>query len=208
MSLTDFARGLADALHGVSWLEAGAVAFGVLYLVLAIRQNILCWLAGLIGSLLSVALLYEARLYGESALNVFYGAMSVYGWLQWLGGRGPRNREELPVRTWPASAHAAAIGGTLAAGAVLGWGMSHTRAQFPYVDAWVTAASLVTTYMVAKKVLENWVYWFVIDGLSVYLALARGLPLYATLNVFYVVMVVIGFFRWHRDWRAQPALAA
>jgi nicotinamide mononucleotide transporter len=197
-----------DALYGVSPLEAGAVAFGVLYLVLAIRQNILCWPAGLISSLLSVALLYEARLYGESALNIFYAAMSVYGWQQWRAGRGPSDAAELPVRTWSVSAHTAAIGATLAASAALGWAMSHTRAQFPYVDAWVTVAALVTTYMVAKKVLENWVYWFVIDGLSVYLSLARGLPLYAALNVFYVVVVVIGFYRWHRDWRAQPALAS
>ncbi|HEX5045482.1 MAG TPA: nicotinamide riboside transporter PnuC [Gammaproteobacteria bacterium] len=199
---------MIDALRSVSWLEAGAVAFGVLYLVLAIRQNILCWLAGLMSSLLSVALLYEARLYGESALNIFYTAMSVYGWLQWRAGRGPGHDAELPVCTWPASTHAAAIGATLAASAALGWAMSHTPAQFPYVDAWVTVASLVTTYMVAKKVLENWVYWFVIDGLSAYLAHARGLPLYATLYVFYVVVVVIGFYRWHRDWRAQPALVA
>jgi nicotinamide mononucleotide transporter len=197
-----------DALREVSWLEAGAVVFGVLYLVLAIRQNILCWLAGLISSLLFVALLYEARLYGESALNIFYAAMSVYGWQQWRAGRGSDNDAELPVRVWSLSAHVAAIGGSLVGSAVIGWAMSHTRAQFPYVDAWVTVASLVTTYMVAKKVLENWVYWFVIDGFSVYLALARGLPLYAALNVFYVVVVVIGFYRWHRDWRAQPALAA
>jgi nicotinamide mononucleotide transporter len=198
---------LIDALRDVSWLEGGAVVFGVLYLVLAIRQNILCWPAGLISSLLSVALLYEVRLYGESGLNVFYALMSVYGWQQWLAGKSPGSDAELPVRTWSTSAHAAAIAGSFVASAAIGWAMSHTRAQFPYVDAWVTIASLVTTYMVAKKVLENWVYWFVIDGLSVYLSLARGLPLYAALNVFYVVMVVVGFYRWHRDWRAQPALA-
>jgi len=200
---------LIDALHAlraVSPLEIGAVAFGVLYLVLAIRQNILCWPAGLIGSLLSVALLFEARLYGESVLNLFYAAMSVYGWQQWRAGRDAEDGEP-PVRTWPAAAHAAAIGGTLAVSAALGWAMSYTPAQFPYVDAWVTVASLVTTYMVAKKILENWVYWFVIDGLSAYLSFARGLPLYAALNVLYLVMIIIGFYRWHRDWRAQPALA-
>lgn len=197
---------LMDLARRVSPLEAAAVAFGVLYLVLAIRQNILCWPAGLVGSLLSVALLFEARLYGESALQLFYAAMSVYGWQQWRAGGG--SSVELPVRTWPAAAHAAAIGGSLAASAALGWAMSHTQAQFPYADAWVTIASLVTTYMVAKKVLENWAYWFVIDALSVYLSQARGLPLYAALNVLYLAMIVIGFYRWHRDWRAQPALAA
>ena len=199
---------LIALVRGVSPLEAAAVGFGVLYLVLAIRQNILCWPAGLIGALLSVLLLFEARLYGESALQIFYAAMSVYGWQQWRAGRNGDARAELPVRTWPTSAHAAALGGSLAAAAALGWAMSHTPAQFPYADAWVTVASLVTTYMVAKKVLENWAYWFVIDGLSVYLSFARSLPLYAALNVLYLVMIVIGFYRWHRDWRAQPALAA
>jgi len=198
---------LIELARNVSALEAAAVAFGVLYLVLAIRQNILCWPAGLIGSVLSVALLFEARLYGESALNLFYAAMSVYGWQQWRAGRG-RGDGALPVRTWPPLAHAATIFATLVAAAALGWAMTHTRAQFPYVDAWVTVASLVTTYMVAKKVLENWAYWLVIDGLSVYLSYARGLPLYAALNVLYLVLIVVGFVRWHRDWRARPALAA
>jgi nicotinamide mononucleotide transporter len=197
-----------DLARMVSPLEAAAVAFGVLYLVLAIRQNILCWPAGLVGSLLSVALLFEARLYGESALQLFYAAMSVYGWQQWRAGRRSGDSGAgLPVRTWTAAAHGAAIGGSLAASAALGWAMSHTAAQFPYADAWVTVASLVTTYMVAKKVLENWAYWFVIDGLSVYLSQARGLTLYAALNVLYLAMIVIGFYRWHRDWRAQHALA-
>ena len=93
-----------DALREVSWLEAGAVVFGVLYLVLAIRQNILCWLAGLISSLLFVALLYEARLYGESALNIFYAAMSVYGWQQWRAGRGSGSPGHGRSKSLPTSA--------------------------------------------------------------------------------------------------------
>ncbi len=197
-------------LSELSPVEAVAVALGVLYLVLAIRENIWCWPAALVSSLLSVVLMYEARLYSESALQIFYAAMAVYGWQQWRrGAAGPtRVTKELPISTWPPRAHVAAIGGSLAGSVAVGWALSHTAAAYPYLDSFVTVASLVTTYMVAKKVLENWVYWLVIDSLSLYLFVARGLPLYAALFALYLVLIVIGFVRWQREWRAQLAPTA
>jgi nicotinamide mononucleotide transporter len=82
--------------------------------------------------------------------------------------------------------------------------MSRTDAAFPYFDSFTTVAAIVTTYMVARKVLENWLYWFVIDSISVYLYLARGLTLTALLFVLYLVLIVIGWRRWWLDWRALP----
>ena len=83
----------------MSPLEASAVAFGLAYLVLAIRQNILCWPAALISVLLSLVLFFEARLYSESALQLFYAAMALYGWYQWrFGGGGAADETvELPA---------------------------------------------------------------------------------------------------------------
>jgi len=199
----------ALGLGQVSAAEALGVLFAVAYLVLAVRQNILCWPAALISSVLSVVVMFEARLYSESALQVFYAGMAIYGWYQWRSGAGPSRVDgDLPITTWPLRAHALAIGGTVAASAALGWLMSRTSAAYPYLDAFVTVSSLITTYMVAKKILENWIYWFVIDGLSAYLYVTRGLSLYAWLFVLYLVLIVIGFYRWRRDWRAQPALAS
>lgn len=79
--------------------------------------------------------------------------------------------------------------------------MSHTDAAFPYVDSFTTVAAVVTTYMVARKILENWGYWFVIDGISVYLYISRELYLTALLFVFYLVLIVIGFRAWWRDYQ-------
>jgi nicotinamide mononucleotide transporter len=198
------------ALAAMSWLEIASVAFALAYLVLAIRQNILCWAAALISTLLSLALFYDARLYPETALQVFYAVMAVYGWYQWRhGGRpGEGTAVELPVSVWPLSRHAFAIGGTLAVALALGTVLSRTNAAFPYLDSFTSVAAVVTTYMVAKKVLENWIYWLVIDGLTLYIYWQRALYLYAALFVVYLVLVVVGFYRWRRDWRAQPALAA
>jgi nicotinamide mononucleotide transporter len=198
------------ALAAMSWLEIASVAFALAYLVLAIRQNILCWAAALISTLLSLALFYDARLYPETALQIFYAVMAVYGWYQWRRGGQPGEgvTAELRVSVWPWSYHALAIGGTLVAALALGTVLSRTNAAFPYLDSFTSVAAVITTYMVAKKVLENWLYWLVIDGLTLYIYWQRALYLYAALFVVYLVLVVVGFYRWHRDWRAQQPLAS
>jgi nicotinamide mononucleotide transporter len=201
---------LGAAVAAMSWLEIAAVAFGLAYLVLAVRQNILCWAAALIGTLLSLVLFYDARLYPETALQVFYAVMAVYGWWQWRHGGKPDERAavELPVSVWPLRYHALAVGGTLAAALALGTVLSRTNAAFPYLDSFTSVGAVITTYMVAKKILENWVYWLVIDGITLYIYVQRSLYLYAALFVVYLVLVVVGFYRWRRDWQAQAALAS
>jgi nicotinamide mononucleotide transporter len=189
-------------------LEAAGVFLGVLYLVLAIRESLWCWPAAFLSSVLTIVVMFEARLYSEAALNVFYAAMAIYGWYQWrYGGRG-QGAPALPISRWPLKAHAFAIGGSVLLSAVIGWFMSrHTVAAFPYLDAFVTVSSIVTTYMVARKILENWLYWLVVDSLSLYLYLERELFLYVGLFALYLVLVVLGWVRWHRDWRAQAVAA-
>lgn len=202
------AAGVLVLLQQLSALEAAGVLFSVLYLVLAIRENLWCWPAAFLSSVLTVAVMFGARLYAEAALNVFYAVMAVYGWYQWRYGGRASSGAELPIGVWPLRMHAFAIGGTLAASAALGWLMSrHTNAAFPYFDAFVTVASIVTTYMVARKILENWLYWLVVDGLSLWLYWQRELHLYVGLFALYLVLVVIGLKRWHHDWRAQPVPA-
>ena len=102
-----------------------------------------------------------------------------------------------------------ALGGIALGGAVIGWLLHrYTAAAFPYADSWVTVASIVTTYMVARKIIENWPYWLVIDSVSLYLYVLRGLNLYAALFALYLVLVVIGWYRWRRDWLVQRTVAA
>lgn len=195
---------LVALIEQLSPLEAAGVLFSVLYLVLAIREDLWCWPAAFVASALTVIVMFGAHLYAEAALNVFYAAMAVYGWYQWRYGGRHQGADELPISVWPLRAHAWAIGGSLLLAAVVGFALSrYTAAAFPYLDAFVTVASVVTTYMVAKKILENWLYWFVIDSLSVYLYWQRELYLYVGLFGLYLVLVVIGLARWRRAWRAE-----
>jgi len=195
---------LAAALAAMSAPEIAAVGLAIAYLALAIRQNILCWLAALISSFLYLGLFFSARLYMESGLQVFYAAMAVYGWSQWRYGGAEHSG--LRITTWSPRRHASVIATILGMTALFGWAMSHTDAVFPFLDSFTTVAAIFATYMVARKVLENWVYWFVIDSLSIYLYLSRGLHLTALLFLLYLVLIVIGFRRWWRDWRAESVV--
>jgi nicotinamide mononucleotide transporter len=192
---------MTELFAGISPLEAAAVVFAVAYLVLVIKQNQLAWPAALISVLLSLVLFFDARLYMESALQIFYAVMAVYGWHQWRYGGG--DKQGIAIGTWTLRQHAVAIVSILVASATFGFALSGTSAALPYLDSFTTVAAIVTTYMVARKVLENWIYWFVIDGVSVYLYGTRGLLLYAALFVFYLLLIVIGFRRWLQDWREQ-----
>ena len=191
---------LGTADSALSIAESAAVLLAMAYLILAIRQNILCWPAAFISSLLFMVVFYSALLYTLSALQIFYAGMAVYGWYQWrhAGDEGTGAR----IHTWTVVRHVQVIAGISAAALLLGWIMSGSGTTFPYAEAFTTVAAIVTTFMVAHKVLENWLYWLAIDAISVYLYLARELYLTLMLFVFYLVLAVIGFRQWRRDYLA------
>jgi len=188
----------------LQWWELLAVALAVTYLMLAIRQNIWCWAAAAVSTLIYLFIMYEARLYMESVLQIFYLGMAAYGWYEWR--HGGANHGELKVSTWPWKWHLAAI--VLVFVLVFVSGELLTRfsnAALPFADAFTTWAAVVATFMVARKVLENWIYWFVIDAVSVYLYLSRELYFTAALFVAYLVMIVFGYRSWRKSMEEQAA---
>ena len=185
-------------------LEALAVALGVAYLLLATRQKIACWYAAFASTAISVAVFWDVDLFMEAALNLFYMVMAVYGWWQWR--RGGPSGGGLAVRRWGLGRHLLAIGAVLAVSLVSGRMLSvGTDAAWPYLDSFTTWASVLATFMVARKILENWLYWFVIDGVSIFLYLDRGLHLYALLFVGYLAVCVFGYLGWRRSLAAVAA---
>lgn len=197
---------LVAAAETMSVAEVVAVLLAITYLLFVIRQNILCWAAALASVLIYLVIFFNAQLYMESALQIFYAAMAVYGWYQWK--YGGIEHQGLRIVTWRLHIHAIVIGGILGLTLGFGWVLSATDAAFPYLDSFTTVAAVITTYMVTRKVLENWAYWFVIDGLSVYLYVSRELYLTAGLFVLYLFMILIGFRCWWREWRTETLATA
>ena len=194
--------GAIEYAQTMSHWETTAVLLGVAYLVLAMRQSQWCWYAAFGSTAIFSWLFLDVSLLMESALNVYYLAMAVYGWLAWRNGTG--DQPELPVQRWGLAQHGVAIGGVVLISLISGWLLTHnTHAALPYLDSFTTWGAVLTTWMVTRKVLENWLYWVVIDAAAVYLYIDRGLYLTAVLMAFYVVLASAGFFIWLRDYRQQ-----
>jgi nicotinamide mononucleotide transporter len=192
---------LIDAAHAMSPWEVAAVLLALAYLVLAIRENSLCWLAAILSTSIYIVLMFQVGLYMESALQLFYIAMAVYGWYSWTHGEGPGHR--LEVSSWPLSRHIAPLSLILLFSLGSGYLLENfSDAALPYLDSFTTWGAIVTTWMVARKIIQNWHYWFIIDSVSVYLYFSRGLVLTALLFVLYLVLIVIGYRQWRKSLEA------
>ena len=180
----------------LNW-EMVAVLLAVSYPLLAVREKILCWYAAFVSSIIYVALFWQASLPMQALLSVYYVGMAVYGWWNWkFGGAG---EDELTIRSWPLQQHLTVAVGIVALTAVSGyWLAANTESAWPYVDSFLTWASIVTTWMVAHKILENWLYWVVINSASAILYLDRELYLTALLFGAYVVIVIFGYLSWRK----------
>jgi nicotinamide mononucleotide transporter len=187
--------GLSSAWAATSDIEVVAVVFGLFYIVLAAKENIWCWPAGFIGTGASIYLFWDGSLYMESALNVYYLLMAVFGWWQWQ--YGSRQKSTLAIRSLVATEHILIISLILALTLISGYLLStKTDAALPYLDSFTTWSAVITTWMVARKILENWLYWIVINCASIYLYIDRGFLLYAILFSLYVVIAVFGYQQW------------
>ncbi|MDA9965854.1 nicotinamide riboside transporter PnuC [Gammaproteobacteria bacterium] len=180
-----------------NWLEITAVIFAILYLILAVKQNILCWIAGIISSVLYFFIMQKAGLYMEAYLQVFYVVMGIYGWSQWSASNA--SNPSFIVNTWSKYQHMIAISIILALSLLSGFLLEkYTDAALPFLDALVSWGAVFATYMVAKKLLENWIYWFVIDATSIFLFIERGLWLSAVLFATYLVIIFFGYQSWSK----------
>ena len=176
--------------------EIIAVILAIVYLLLAVKQNIWCWLAWILSSCLYCYIMYSVGLYMESGLQVFYIVMGIYGWSQWKQSKSDTVFE---VFTWTPIQHCFSIFLILFLTVASGYLLDQfTQALLPFWDALTTWGAIMATYMVAKKVLENWLYWFAIDLISVFLFASRELYLTAFLFFFYLFIIVIGYRSWNQ----------
>lgn len=182
--------------------EIAAVVFAVAYLLLAIRQNVLCWPAALVSVVLFAVVFVNARLYMQGLLQAYYFAMGIYGWREWL--HGGADHRGVRVTWWGWSPHLVSLAIIAVGTAGFGYFLSamdvsaENAAVHPYLDSFATVSALIATYMLAKKVIENWLYWFVIDSVLVFLSWQSGLIWTTSLYLLYLVLVVTGFMAWFK----------
>ncbi len=200
----DMWQQIITAWQAQSGLEIVAVIAAIFYLVLAIRENIWCWLFAFISTGIYIYLFHSVSLLSESLLNIYYLVMAVYGWYQW---HHSQNNKQRKIVSWSVKKHSVLILITGLMVPILGYGMSQLGASMPYLDAFTTCFAVVATVMVAHKVLENWHYWLVINVTSVYIFTNKELFLTAAMFGLYVILTIIGYINWNKHYASQRKLA-
>lgn len=204
-------QSLINGAQTMSPWEVVAVIFAIAYLLLAVRENILCWLFAFMSTAIYTVLFWDVSLLMESALNVYYMAMAVYGWYQWTHGghNGDDEPHTLAVQSMSAKQHTLVIAVTAVLVVISGYLLSeHSSAVWPYVDSFTTWASVITTYLVTQKYLQNWIYWIVIDAVSIPLYIDRGLGLTALLFAAYIIIAFFGYRSWRKHYQNNGQASA
>lgn len=192
---------ITEAIANLHWTEGFAVLFGIFYIVLAARENAWCWFWGIISCALWAWAAYALyALYIDAMLQVFYVGISFAGIWQWR--YGSRERNTLKINRLPLQTHV----WLLITGSVLtiltGYLFDrYTAAAATYLDAFTTVFSVITTFLVVRKVLENWLYWMVIDAVYIYLYSSRGSLLFTLLFASYLIIAINGYLHWRKVYR-------
>lgn len=181
-------------------IEFFALIFGIIAVYFNTRENVWGWPTGIVGVVLSSIVLYDARLYADLMLHAVYFVLGFYGWYEWLhGGRNDSAKEVGTLRYKMLSA-------LLLAG-VLGTGLmgylfdQYTDADLAYWDAFTTSFSLVGQYMLAKKKIENWILWLVVDAVAAGMYWYKGLAMLALLYFLYLGLATYGWINWRKSLR-------
>jgi nicotinamide mononucleotide transporter len=191
----------------MSAVEIVAALFGLACVGLTIRRNIWCWPTGLVQVALYVWVFYKAKLYADVGLQVVYVALQIYGWHYWL--HGGRVESEPPIARLGRAGLAGWVAVAAAGALAVGWAMARfTDASLPYWDAAIVALSLVAQFLLSRKVLENWLFWIVVDVLAVGVYLAKDLYATTVLYAVFLVMAVLGWFAWRSTCRKQIAMTS
>ena len=181
------------------WLELIAMLLSLAYVILAAKGSLWCWPAAFISTALYTVIFYDVLLLMDSALNAYYLLMAVYGYWQWSkhNNNSQTDNAELTIVSWDLSWHIKICSGLALLAVGLGYLMAnYTEAHFPYLDTFTTVFAVFATYLVANKVLENWLYWIVIDFVSIYLYIEKGLIPTTVLFVIFVIVACYGYGKW------------
>lgn len=182
----------------MDWLEIAGTAIGLLYLWLEYRASIWMWAASVAMPAVYLFVYWHAGLYADFGISIYYIVISVYGLVYWLTHRGSpqQPKSERPITR---IGKCAAIGCTLAFVAVfllLGWLLTFTNSTVPWADAFTTSLSIVAMWMLARKYLEQWLVWIVVDVASAALYAYKDLWPTAGLYLLYAVIAVAGYRKW------------
>lgn len=185
-----------------NWIEIVGAILSLIYLYLSIKQKLSLWFFGIISSLFYIVIFFQTKFYADMSLQFYYVVISIYGWINWKHGDDVAGKE-MP---------AAQLTKRLFVNLCIATGLIYiiyyfilsrfTDSTIPKADSVVGALSIVGTWMLARKLIENWIVWIVADGLCVGLYFYKGLYPTAILFIIYTFMAAVGYW----EWKKSPSL--
>jgi nicotinamide mononucleotide transporter len=190
-----------------NYFELIAAGLGFIAISLQIKQNVWYWLVSIIMVSMYIYIYIGAKLYADMSLQVYYLVISFYGWYMWLyGNKQNHHRGALKVSSLSGNMTGVLSGITIVLFFLIAWILvSFTNSDLPYWDSFTTALSFVATWMLARKVLENWLIWIVVDAVSVGIYFYKGLYPTAVLFIFLTLLAFVGYRKWKKDLAFNPS---
>lgn len=188
-----------DAFAAMPPWEVLAVVLGITYVILAAKESLWAWGFAFFSTIIYTVLFWEGALVSSSFLNLYYMGMAVYGFILWRGGE---SGEELKISVWD-SRHLlmVIVAGVLVSFSVGYISQTYADAKHAYLDAFVMIFSIIATWMLAKKILQTWIMWIVIDSAAIVLYWQSGYHATIILFVLYVVLAFYGYASWRKAYR-------
>ena len=179
-------------------LEAFATVFGLLSVWFSMRENILVFPTGIINTSIYVYILYFAGLYGDMSINAYYFAMSIYGWYKW--SQKTDDTHYIPIRHSTKKEKIYSLILFLTSFVIISFILeNYTSSTVPYIDAFTTSIFFVGMWLMAKKVIDNWVYWIIGDLITIPLYIYKGLTITAFQYLIFTILAIAGYFAWKKQ---------
>jgi nicotinamide mononucleotide transporter len=192
----------------INAIEITGAVLGLLFLYFEIKQNPLLWPLGLLTSLFYIVIFFNARFYADMGLQFYYVLISIYGWYFWVKGGKDGDSVELPVSRVSLKQAFWLIIITIPLFFVIVYILkNYTDSPVPFGDAFTTALSITATWMLARKILEQWLVWILVNAVSLALYIYKGLYPTVVLFVFYTLLSVVGYIKWKQTLKQQTVNA-
>ena len=184
----------------VHWLDMVTTVLGLAYILLEYRASVWMWLAGFLMQTLGIVLYYQKGLYADCGMEFYYLAMTVYGYWKWI--HGTASKKALPITHFPTRLVLPWLTIIAVVWAAIYWLLvTFTNSNVPLADSFTTALSIVGIWALAHKYLEQWFIWIAVDVVTCVLYFYKDIPFKASLYALYVVIAIMGYFKWRQIMR-------
>lgn len=189
----------------IDWLDLTTTILGLIYIWLEYRAHIALWVVGIVMPALDVILYWQHGLYGDAGMAVYYTLAAVYGLLFWKFKKTKKLKRELPIIYMPKKYYL-----RVAVFFFVAWAATYyilikwTNSTVPVLDSFTNALSFVGLWALARKFIEQWFFWMIVDAVCTVLYIQKGIPFKAGLYGLYVVIAMMGYFKWKSIMINQP----